>query len=285
MRALFLLIALTLLSALPAFAADVLILQSARSATYSETVRGFHAASNAPYRTIVLSDYGQVDVERVVREERPRLVFAVGDRALLAARKLRGLPVVAALSLALNLQRQWPDNVGGVSVAAAPEQYLRLFAAMGLKSIGVVYDPAKTGNYLKRIAHDAKLLGLTLLAEPVSSPRDIQAKLARMSGNIDALWVLPDSTVATAVNMEAFIVYSMAHNIPVVSFSSQHLNSGAAASLDIDYRDVGQQAGEMATAVLSSESRKVPTTDPRKTRLHTNDKVIRKLGILLSGSP
>ena len=283
MRTLLLLITLTLLSALPAFATDVLILQSGRNAAYTEALRGFHATSNASYRTLVMSDYAEVDVERLVKEDRPRLVVAIGDRALTAARKVREVPVVTLLSLSLNLQKQWADNIGGVSMAAAPAQYLKLLASMGLKSFGVLYDPAKTGRYLKRIAHDAKQLGLTLVAEPVSSSREIQAKLEKFSGNVDALWILPDSTVATTVNMEAFLVYSMTHNLPVVTFSSQHLNSGAAASLDIDYFDVGQQAGEMTVSVLNSESRKVPTADPRKTRLRTNDKVIHKLGIQLSG--
>ena len=56
MRTLLLLITLTLLSALPAFATDVLILQSGRNAAYTEALRGFHATSNASYRTLVMSD-------------------------------------------------------------------------------------------------------------------------------------------------------------------------------------------------------------------------------------
>lgn len=285
MRALLLCILLLLMSSLPARAADVLILQSARGPAYTETLRGFHASTKGSCKTIVLSDYVEVDVERMVKEERPRLVMAVGDKALAAARKLRETPVLAILSLALNLQKNHPDNIGGIAMVAAPQQYLKLFSSLGVKNIGVLYDPAKTGNYLRRVARELKQLGLNLVAEPVSDSREIQKKLAKIQGNVDALWMLPDSTVVTTVNMEALLLFSISNNLPVVTFSSQYLNSGAAASLDVDYLDVGQQAGEMTASLLSGGAiAKVPTVDPRKARLRTNDNVIRKLGIEMSKS-
>ena len=283
MRALLLCIALTLLSALPARAADVLILQSSRSHAYGEALRGFHATLKGTCKTVLLTDYAEIDVVRLVKEERPRLVLAVGDKALAAARKLHELPVVAMLSLSLDLKKQQAGNIGGITMVAAPEQYLKLFGSLGVKNIGVLYDPAKTGQYLRRIGRESKQLGLNLVVEPVGDPREIQAKLAKLKGNVDALWMLPDSTVVTTVNMEALIRFSIDNKLPVVTFSSQYLQSGAAASLDVDYYDLGQQAGEMTVSLLAGVSgHKVPTVDPRKISLRTNDNVIRKLGIEMS---
>jgi putative tryptophan/tyrosine transport system substrate-binding protein len=283
MRILVLLITLALMNALPALGADVLILQSSRSAGYADALRGFHAACGMSHRTLVMSDYAEVDVERIVKEERPRLVLAVGDKALAAAAKIRELPVVALLSFSLNLQKNWADNFGGISMAAAPEQYLALFAYLGLKNVGILYDPAKTGRYLKRIVHDAQQLGLNLFVVPVDATGGIQDDLEKLRGKVDALWVLPDSTVATGGNMEAFRVFSVAVNVPVVTFSRQYLNMGAAASLDLDYYDVGQQAAEMVASMLSGEARKVPTLYPRKTHVHANGQLICRLGKQLTG--
>ena len=280
MRALLLCITLTLLSALPAWAADVLILQSSHSQAYGEALRGFHATLRGTYKTVVLSDYVEIDAVRLVKEERPRLVLAVGDKALSAARKLREVPVVALLSLSLELQKKHADNIGGIAMVAAPEQYLKIFNSLGVKNIGVLYDPSKTGQYLKRISRESKLLGINLVVESVSDPREIQAKLTKLKGNVDSLWLLPDSTVVTTVNMEALLRFSIANRLPVVTFSSQHLSNGAAAALDVDYYDLGQQAGEMTVSMLNGGSaQKVPTADPRKTSLRTNDNVIRKLGM------
>ena len=98
MRALVLLIALSILSALPAFAADVLIVQSSRGAAYGEAVRGFQESYRGSAQTIVLADYAEVDVVRLVKEEQPRLVLAVGDKALAASKKVRSVPVVALMA-------------------------------------------------------------------------------------------------------------------------------------------------------------------------------------------
>lgn len=279
MRALILFILLSAVTILPASGAEILILQSHRAPAYTDALRGFRAGCKESGQTIVLSDYAEVSVDRLVREERPRVIVALGDRALAATRKVREVPVVALLSLDLNLQKDPPDNVGGISLIAAPEQYLKLLAGIGVERVGILYDPAKTGRYLKRVTHEARQAGVTVVAEPVRSQREIQGKLDEVAGSVDALWVLPDSTVFSTVNMEAFLLASMAHNVPIVTFSSQYLKYGAAAAIDLDYFDMGLQAAELAQEKISgSASRKVPTVDPRRTLIRTNVSVMRKLG-------
>jgi len=280
MRVLMLCIALTLVNLVPAQAAEVLILQSNHSQCYTESLRGFHQGYKKAHHTLVLSDYAEVDLERIVREERPRLVVTLGDKALALGRRVREVPVLALLALSQNSRKPAPDNIGGIAMIAAPEEYLRLFSAMKLKRCGVLYDPAKMGRYLKRIEHESRQLGLSLVAEPVTDSRDIQAKLEKIKGSVDVLWMLPDSTVFTTVNMEAFMLFSMINKLPVVTFSSHYLKNGAAVSLDIDYYDMGLQAGEMALSMLNGGTpRKVPTVDPRKALVHINESVIRKLGL------
>ncbi|UFS70166.1 ABC transporter substrate-binding protein [Geomonas sp. RF6] len=278
MRRLVLSIALAALTVLPAWGADILVLQSQRAPAYSEALRGFRAACKESEQTIILSDYAEVNVERLVREERPRVIVAMGDKALAAAKMVREIPVVSILSL--NILREHADNVGGITLLAAPEQYLKAFGTIGVERVGVLYDPARSGRYLKRVTQEAKQMGITLVPEPVRAPRDIQSKLESLKGNVEALWVLPDSTVFSSVNMEAFLLFSVAHNVPIITFSSQYLQYGAAAALDLDYFDIGVQAAEMAVArIYTPSSRKVPTVDPRRSLLRTNDTVLRKVGL------
>jgi putative tryptophan/tyrosine transport system substrate-binding protein len=284
MRILLLCLLLTLLQVIPARAAGVLILQSNRSPVYSEALRGFHTVYKGSERALVLSDYAEVDLNRIVKEDQPRLILAVGDKAAAAAKKVREVPVIVMLSLCLNFQKQPPENVGGITMVAAPEQYLKLFDSMGARKVGVLYDPSKSARYLKRVEHEARLMGLTLVAEPVTDHRAIQAKLEKIKGSVDVLWVLPDSTVFTTVNLEAFILFSMAESVPVVTFSSQYLKNGAAAALDLDFFDIGVQAAELTVSQLKAGvQRKAVTSDPRKTILYTNDSVLRKLGIKSPG--
>ncbi|QXE90960.1 ABC transporter substrate-binding protein [Geomonas subterranea] len=280
MRSLFLCILLLSLG-LPvaARAAELLILQSSRSPVYSEALGGFRAAARTNEQPLVLSDYAEVDVQRLVREERPRLVVAVGDRALAACRKIREVPVVSLLSLSLS-QKPQPDHIGGVTMVAPPGRYLELFAQLGARRVGVLYDPKLSGLYLKRAGAEAGNYGVTLAMEAVRNSRDLQAKLENLKGEVDLLWLLPDSTVVTTVNMEALLLFSMTRGIPAVTFTGQYLKNGAAAALDIDPYDMGVQAGELAQSLLrGASSHKVPVLEPRKVRLQVNDSVLRKLGL------
>ena len=86
LRALLLCITLTRLNALSARAADVLILQSSSSHVCTEA-RGFHAASMASYKTTSLSDNTEFGVERIVKEEWPRLAHNIGGIGVVAGRQ------------------------------------------------------------------------------------------------------------------------------------------------------------------------------------------------------
>ena len=101
------------------------MLQSRRDPAYEEVLRGFRTANNASQRTIVLSDYAEVDVVRIVREDRPRVILAVGDAAMTATHNIRSTPVVALMALGIYNQRctQQPDRCRHVRVAGTLYSY------------------------------------------------------------------------------------------------------------------------------------------------------------------
>lgn len=281
MRALMIYIALSILSALPAFAADVLIVQSGRGSAYTEAVRGFQEIHRGSSQTVVLADYAEVDVVRLVKEEQPRLVLAIGDKALEASKKVRQVPVVALMALS-QLQRGPVGAVSGVTVVAEPERYLKLCKSMGARRVGVVYDPAKTGWYLQRAQLAARSVGVELVAREVRNPRDTAARLEQLKGAVDALWMLPDTTTVAAETLEAWFLFSVSQNVPVVTFSEQYLKHGATASLDVDRVDMGRQAGELAATLLHRDGARGPLAHaPRKAQLHTNGSVAQRLGLKL----
>ncbi len=122
MRALLFSIALIVMGAIPALALDVLIVQSGNAPAYAESIRGFREAYRGTTQTILLSDYAEVDLVRLVKEEQPRLVLAVGDPALAKAKIIRQVPVVALMALSYNISKPSAYNIHGVSVVASPDQ-------------------------------------------------------------------------------------------------------------------------------------------------------------------
>lgn len=130
-----------LLIAVPAAAYDVLVLQSLREKGYDEAVKGVKRECRASMRTIVLSDFAEADVTRIIREERPRLIVAVGDRAVDVAGNVRHIPVL--YMMALNTKPR--PNAAGVSMLLDPAKYLNVFKDLNARRVAVVYDPMRNG--------------------------------------------------------------------------------------------------------------------------------------------
>lgn len=267
-----------LLSPLPAMAYDVLVLQSLHEKGYEEAIRGVRQACRARMRTVVLSDYAEADITRIMREEHPRIVIAVGDRALDVAAKLRNTPVL--YMMVLNPRPR--QRVTGVSMLLDPAKYVAVLEAFGSKKAGVVYDPARSGAYLKRAQAAARRSGIDLVVREVHAPKETPAMLESLRGQVDALWMLPDLTAVSPASTEAYFLFSQGERVPVVTFAEVYLSMGGAVALGIDRYDIGKQLGEMAQSVLDGASiEEMQPQFPRRALSKSNDGVLRRLKITI----
>ncbi len=280
MKTLFLIMALILTMATAALAESLLIVQSSHSRVADAAVAGFRSACNLESRTLILSDYAKVDLPRIVREEQPDLVLTVGENAYIAARKVRTVPVIAILSLSLSADRKSPANITGVDVRVPSANYLKLFAALGAKRVGVVYRPDQNGAYLQAARSAATKQGITLLIHPADTPRDAILKLRDLKGHADALWLIPDSVTLAAPAQDALFLHSLEQKEPVVGFLRENLKHGAAVVLASDWQKMGRQAGEAANRLLDGSSPQ--EFRPQYTHnfaMLKNDNVLRVLGL------
>lgn len=281
-RLVLLIVALATLLPSLAQAYDVLILQSKRDPAYDEVLKGFHFEKKNSLRLLVLSDYAEVDVVRIVREDRPKLILAVGDAALAAARKIQQTPVVAVMALGVH-KRSSQANVAGIGMFASPERYVSLFRSMKARRVGIVYNPAKSGWYMRQALQAAAAGGIELVTREVSSARDTLGQLATLAGKVDALWMLPDSTAVTRETTEAYFRFGQQHSVPVISFASSYLGLGAAAVLDIDRVAMGRQADAMVAELLRGSRADGATLEfPRGITVKTNPTVLKHLGSSIS---
>jgi putative ABC transport system substrate-binding protein len=241
MRVLLFAIALAIASGLPALAADLLILQSSRTPQLNRVARLVQNSCGTDHRTLALDDYTEVDLSRIVREERPGAVLALGDRAFTLSRLLQRPPSLFSMVLNGN-EEQMPSSMGGVSMMVSPKRYMKLFSGLSLKRVGLLYDKQKSGGYVRRARQQAEKTGIELIALPIQSPREIPQMLAELKRRKpDVLWLIPDTTVVTAETVDGFFVFSQDNRLPVVAFSSGYLRKGALAVLDITPHDVARQ--------------------------------------------
>mgnify|MGYP001617135245 CR=1 FL=1 len=286
MRRLVLLI-LALATLLPSLAQayDVLVLQSRRDPAYDEVMKGFRFEQKTSLRMLVLSDYSEVDVVRIVREDRPKLILAVGDAALAATRKIQQTPVIAVMSLGIHVLNGSRPNLTGIGMFASPERYIELFRNMKIKRVGIVYNQARSGWYLQQARQAAEAAGIELVPRQVSTPRETVEQLSTLTGKVDSLWMLPDSTAVTRETTEAYFRFGQQQAVPVVSFAPNYLGLGAAAVYEIDRVAIGRQADEMAAALLrGNRSGGMPIVFPDTLFLKTNPNVLRRLGSSFSAN-
>jgi len=277
-----LLVTLLLLAPLPALAYDILVLQSLRESGYDEAVKGARHECSGTMRTIVLSDYAETDVTRIIREEHPRLVIAVGDRALEVAEKQRYAPVL--YMMALHAKPRQRGTVTGVGMLFEPARYLAVFDSLGCRRVGVICDPTKSGAYLRRAQVAARRSGIDLVVREVRSPKDTPAMLDSLRGKVDALWMLPDATAVSPETTEAYFLFSQGERVPLVSFAEVYLKMGGAVTLGIDRFDIGKQLGIMAQGVLSGTPvEEMTLQSPRRVLMKVNDGVLRRLKISIAG--
>ncbi len=243
-----------------ASAYDVLVLLSSREPEYRENLNGFSGGSSASRQVIVLSDFDQVDVVRIVREERPKLVLAIGDAALAAAAAIRETPVVAVLAYDLHKLKDSRPNLIGIEMYAPPEQYISIFQKMKTTHVGVIHNPAASNWYLQQAGQEADSAGIMLFPRDPVALGTADQVLSNMPGGSYALWILPDGSNSGQKTVETAVSFARKHAIPVVSFSTGHLPLGAIAALEIDRTALGQQAASLVAVLLRQPGGLVRTT-------------------------
>ncbi len=278
-RLLLLITALWLLIPSSAWCYDVLIVLSQRSPAYEDVLRGLHSGSRFSERVIVLTDYREADIVRIVREEAPFAVVTLGDKALTAARKVKTVPVVALMAVSFRPGQMGNPSITGVEVQSPPEKYLSIFAALKSRNVGVI-SSAFTSSYLKKARKVTVGHGFELVTKEVKSSQSVPTQVESLAGQVDTLWMVPDRTSGSGKAADSQLLFSVAHKAPVVTFSSAYLDAGATVSLDFDRYEVGRQAGEMVRAAIEGyNASEIPSAVPRKTSINKNASVLRRLGI------
>jgi len=96
---------------------------------------------------------------------------------------------------------------------------------------------------------------------------------------VDALWILPDTTILRSRVIEQMLLFSYRKRIPVLGLSRRHAEMGALVSLSFaSSEDIGRQAAELARRIAEgSPPSAVPFTMAREVHLTVNLKTARRI--------
>ncbi|MGA1844230.1 MAG: ABC transporter substrate-binding protein [bacterium] len=261
---------------------DIFVVQSLGVRPYEDALEGFKGACNGTIKKRILSEGQGPDILESIRRSRPDLILAIGLKALLLVKGIRDIPVVYMMvSNPLSIL-SGEKNITGVSMNISPEVQLAFYTKLmpDMKNIGILSDPEETGYFVEKAAQAAERAGINLIIRKVHQSKNVPLLLGGMSQAIDALWMLPDTTVVTSETVEFMFLFSIENRIPLLTFSEKFIDMGALASVNIDAFDLGRQAGEMAGKILfGADAGSIPASDARDAALTINLRTAKKLGI------
>jgi len=287
---LILLLALCTLCVSESAAMDIAILRSSDIAAYREAIAGFKATG--PMGAIYTEYDAQGDLEigkklaRKLRASDASLVVAVGLKAALAAKvEIVDVPIVYMMIMDPLKHQLTAPNMTGTLLEVPVDRQLKIMRRFlpTLHQLGTLYDPAKTSAWVQAAVQQATISNFYLKGLPVESEKDVPHQLRTLLSNVEAFWLMPDSTVLTNESIRFILESSLASQIPVIGFSPEFTRLGALLSMSVDYGDVGRETGVLAKRILDGE--RVLPLHPvpiERLKITVNLKTARFLGINFS---
>jgi len=241
------------------YAEEVAILKSAEIGAYSEAIDAFKSALPSSFQvTLEYNLQGDMakgrSLARRIRASDAHVVLAVGLKAALAAKlEILDIPVIVCLVLNPKKYGLPTSNMVGLSLHIPFEKHLKPLQTLvpQVSRIGVLFDPQKTKGLHDQLQQDAKTRGMTIVSEEVHGEQEVSKALKALEKKIDALWLLPDSTVLTENTLDFLISTTLEANIPMVAFSAGLVQSGAVVGAYMNYADIGRQAARLSQRLLS----------------------------------
>jgi putative ABC transport system substrate-binding protein len=242
-----------------AYAEEVAILKSADIGAYSEAIDTFKSALPSSFQVTLEYDLqGDMakgrNLARRIRASDAEVVLAVGLKAALAAKlEILDIPVIMCLVLDPEKYGLPTSNMVGISLNIPFEKHLKPLQTLApqVSRIGVLFDPQKTQGLHDQLQQDAKALGITIVSKEVHGEQEVSKAFKALENTIDAMWLLPDSTVLTENTLDFLMSATLEANIPVVAFSAGLVQSGAVVGVYMNYADIGRQAAGLSMRLLS----------------------------------
>jgi len=293
--ALVLVLCLTAVPAADCLAAEpvVVVLGAQTKAQYRQFVEGFKQYLSEQEPTVKFVDISlDKDTQNtdglrdVVQQNNVAMILTLGSKALRSAvQQDVDRPVIAGLLLD-HSELEKNGSASGVVLDYGAETQLSWIHRIlpEARTVGVLYNPDKSGHRIAAAKKAAGKLRLKLVAKEVNSPKELPVAMDALFRSVDVLWGMTDPVVLSRQTAKAVLLTSFRNQVPFVAPSSVWVKAGALYSLDWDYRDVGAQSGEMALSVLRGRKLSaMPIQAPRKVRYSLNTRTAEHMNLKLHG--
>ena len=272
----------------PLHAHEVVILKSANITPYNQAIAGFKSSMPSDTTFTEYDLKGDPQAGRTyagkIRASGADLVLAVGSKAAIAAKlEIFDIPVVYNMVLHPAKYDFKAANMVGVSVKPSIGQQLNTVRSLlpNLKRIGYLYDPEKTTPLPAETISQARQLGITFIDRQVRTAEHVPTALRELLPDVEALWLLSDSTVLTDESFTFLLRAAFDQHVPVIGFDPEFSRRGALISFWIDSADIGREAAHIAQSLLVGSTAPLPKMFQPKQRMAMNLGTAEYLGIAI----
>ncbi len=168
----------------------------------------------------------------------------------------------------------------GISLSLPAKRHLQDIkqALPQAEQVGLLFNPEENHSFYQQVKAMDNFLGLQIVPLQVSSSQEIPEVLQANWESIDALWMIPDSTVISRSLVQYIIKEAVYAQKPVVGYNRFFYDSGAAVAYAFDYQQIGYQTGKL----VDDKLRGLPcSSNAPAYELLINKKVMRSLGLQL----
>jgi len=270
----------------------IFVVKSNNINSYNAAVDGFIKECDGK-ETIIEHDLsGSVDsddidkITKVLTEEKPDLVVAVGAKALSAVTQLKTqCPTIFCMVMNPAVYDLKKFNATGVSLTVSPEEQIKVLTSLSprIKRIGVLLRKQTSPELLEDVVRLGGRYNVEIIPAEFESEKDIPGKLRTILDKVDALWMLDDSYINSKETLEFVILKSLENNLPLMAISKEFVKEGALISLSPSFFANGQQTAQLAKKILAEnvKPKDMPISFHKNFEMVINLKVARKIGLTI----
>jgi ABC-type uncharacterized transport system substrate-binding protein len=272
----------------------VVALLSDTEEAYEQPLAQFKNALN--HSVVVFNLQGDIQsaperMKEVLAEE-PSLIFALGAKAAFFAKaattRRQDIPVLFAM--VLNWQRyhlmEGQNNVAGISTEVADGTQLLSLSLIfpELVRLGVFYNPEYSFATVEKAIKAADLVGLEVVAQPITRGKDLKRAYRRLVNQVDAILLPNDPVLYTVENVLWLNRQCLKDRVICIGQSDNLARIGLLLAVNPDIPSVGGQAAVLAKAILQHKMppAEVGVRNPLGTRLILNARTAQKIGLKLT---
>ncbi len=223
------------------------------------------------------------DVEDLIYDEDPDLVYCIGTKAYLIGNEYAGETNLVFSSIINWMRLPKTERTFGVSNELHPGMQMMLFRHIfpDVKKIGVLYSRQYNSQWFEKTREEAKNMGIEIIGKPVSFKKDNTiSALKELLPEIDALWLISDPVIVSN-NTRLIDVLDTCDEKkkPAFSYHDAFAKYGATLIVSVDNPTIGRQAAGIALEVLASEKIEEKVQYPAGSHIILNLKKVKAYGL------